>query len=129
MLTTTKLAAAIDCEVCGKKIATHRLGRARRYCSGACRQSAFRNAKFDPPYSRSGTLRNASKTSTNSIGCKPENGDRGFPVSLPRDILGGNDRRWPNSIRLKPAKWSAIVSAEIGDRWTDWPPTTDVGSR
>ena len=117
-----------DCEICGKKLTLRRLGRARRFCSSGCRQAAFRNAKFDPPYSRSAALRNASETPINSNGCKPENGDRGFLVS-PRNILGGG-YRWPNAVMVTPVKLRAVLRAELGDAffdastgWTAWPAT------
>jgi endogenous inhibitor of DNA gyrase (YacG/DUF329 family) len=109
-----------DCEICGKKLTLHRLGRARRFCSSRCRQAAFRNAQFKKKLvsiNWPGVLRNSSEKPTNSNGCKSKNGDRGFDVSLPRNILGGY--RWPTAAVIKPATLQAIIRAEIGDAFFD----------
>jgi hypothetical protein len=120
-----------DCENCGKKLATRRFGRARRFCSSKCRQAAFRYAQFEKnfaPINGLGALRNASKTTTISNDCKAENGDRAFGVA-PRNILGGY--RWPSPTAIKPTKLQAIIAAEIGGDlisppiWVDWPADAD----
>jgi hypothetical protein len=101
---------AEPCRQCGQEFwFGKRNGRKRQFCSNACRQAHFRNAKTEARYQTPGALRNAENTPTNSMAYKGKKRGRAFPV----DLVGGG-YRWPGAESLDPELRRRICDVELG---------------
>ena len=103
----------VRCEACGKP-SDRAGGRRRRFCSDACRMSAYRaRAAFNGSQVESSVaLRNALKNPNDSIGYKATKRDP-YPsrFDVPLDLLGG-DRRGRGAAELDREMWEKILWLE-----------------
>jgi hypothetical protein len=120
---------AISCTTCGKPITPKPASRRQRYCSYSCRDEARRQRNFaNFAYTRTpdkAIPRSARKIPALSKTCKGEKADRGFPLSQPRNVLGGC--RWPHALRLERRVLDRILGCEVGGQLVE-PPTPSPGS-
>jgi hypothetical protein len=83
----------VHCLVCSAPLDPKRGSRRQRYCSNACRQSAFRTKKWTRRYETPDPLRSVRNNGVASTACKAGFGDR-----APLELLGGG-YRWPGAAR------------------------------
>jgi hypothetical protein len=110
-------AAAQLCEHCCRALPKRKRGSpgpAKRFCSPTCQKASAREkAAFEVAgYNLSRCPRIASKSVSNSNGCKAQNGHP-YPsrFSVPLDVLGGG-HRWPGAPKLERKIWEAILWRE-----------------
>lgn len=110
-------ATAQVCEHCRRALPKRRRGSpgpAKRFCSATCQKASAREkAAFEAVgYNLSRCPRIASKSVSNSNGCKVQNGHP-YPsrFSVPLDVLG-RGHRWPGAPKLERRIWEAILWRE-----------------
>jgi hypothetical protein len=81
-----RAANSYACESCGAPL-QKRGGRRPRFCSAACRNSAFRAKKWTARYDGLGPLRKAQNNIDISIACKGGFGDRGSRICGPPGVI------------------------------------------
>jgi hypothetical protein len=113
--------APVVCPSCGR--AVKRKSRQQTYCSRRCRQRAYwercATAKI-AAFVTHDTGRSTQGLKSGS-GIKYLQGRKSGPSILaksPLDLLGHSSWRWPDTLRLDPAKRRAILEAETGARST-----------
>lgn len=99
---------AATCTSCGANLDPKRGSRRQRFCSDACRQSAFRAKKWVEQYGIPEALRSVQNNSVVSRPCKGDFVDRPSPLN----ILGGY--RWHDSVPVDRAVLTKIICAELG---------------
>jgi hypothetical protein len=109
---------ASPCRHCGREFwLGKRNGRTRFFCSNACRQAYFRNAKSDRRFQIPDPLRNAENSPAKSIAGRGQNRGRGSilsPTDWPVDVLGGS--RHSSRGQLDSELRAKIIKSEIGGR-------------
>jgi len=97
------------CIGCGAPLMPKRGSRRQRYCSNACRQSAFRAKKWVERYKIPDPLRSVENNGVKSKACKGDFRDR-----APLELLG-HSFRWPGAARPgRAAVIRNIIDREIG---------------
>jgi hypothetical protein len=112
----------VACPICGRVV--RRKARQQTFCSARCRKRAqyardVAEGRFNEPrYPRSGNGTKPTKNASdiNNLQCQKSRPTK-FANS-PLNLLGGGSWRWPDTLRLDPAKHRAILEAEIGARST-----------
>ena len=110
----------LTCAICGAGLAHKRTGRIRRFCSDSCRITAHRiikNIGFDPfrytnsapPTSDTGCNEKAKNSPTKST-TSLELSNKSSPVNL----LGGDNFRFADEIKLDPELRRRIIKTELG---------------
>jgi hypothetical protein len=77
----------MSCATCGKRLSPKRGSRRMRFCSDACRQSAFRAKKWSRRYEGPKALRSVQNSFVESGLCKDHFGDRRSDIHGPRTIV------------------------------------------
>jgi hypothetical protein len=102
----------LTCANCGQRLCRKRGGRRVRFCSGACRQSAYRARKWASRYEAPDPLQNVGKNDARSMGWAGHFADRAAPICGPmrvvyRELIAGLS--WcpivsPDGVRTEAAR-------------------------
>ena len=105
------------CADCKKPLRPKRGSRRMRFCSDACRQSAFRAKKWSRRYEAPKALRSVQNSSAGSRACNGNFGDRGSGIRGPLDVIRRElfdgliwrpavspDGVWAEIARIRPAE-------------------------
>ena len=100
----------LSCATCGKRLSPKWGSRRMRFCSDACRQSAFRAKKWSRRYEAPKALRSVQNSSAGSRACNGNFGDRGSGIRGPLDVIR---RELFDGLIWRPAVSADGVWAEI----------------
>jgi hypothetical protein len=81
-----------SCAACGRRLHPRRGSRRMRFCSGGCRQSAFRAKKWASRYEGPDPLRPVQNNAVASMGCSGHFRDRASGICAPtvsREVFAG----------------------------------------
>jgi hypothetical protein len=98
-----RAANAYACETCGAPLKKGG-GRRARFCSAACRNSAFRAKKWTARYDGLGPLRKAQNNIDNSIACRSHFRDRAPRISGPPKVLAQE--------LFRDLDWTEVISPD-----------------
>jgi hypothetical protein len=111
--------APLTCRKCGARVT--RKGRRQAYCSRKCRQQAYWDRRAIAKLAALRTSDTSGSTTppksrSNINGLQGRKSRPTSPFSVPLNLLGGGQWRWPGTTRLDGETRAKITCAEIGDR-------------